>query len=231
MADCRVFLRYIDDVRESVALKLLCDDERDRFAKFIDRRDALRFLAAHASLRKILSCGGSVDPRAWRFTHNEHGKPTLSYESDLRFSISHSGSLVAIAVARGVEVGIDVEPLARGHAILPLAQRYFAPLERQAIQCAAARDRERLAVRYWTLKESAMKAEGVGLARGLSHVIVTLAGDRAMSPGFLLRQWMLDGAYVVAAAAVRGEAANGQIDWIVRAAAGATIESENAFVR
>ena len=165
---------------------VLSDDELRRADTYRAEEDRVRFVAARAALRSALSEHRDVAPAAWRFETNEYGKPFVA-GSALRFSVSHSGDLVAIAIAEGVEVGIDVEQLARGAEILRVAARFFTAEEQQEL--AAARDAELRAVELWTAKEALLKARGTGLHG-------TLAA--ASLEGVAVRRWTIDGGWLAA---------------------------------
>lgn len=91
---------------------------------------------------------GAVPPPAVRFTTNRYGKPfiALSHSSSppsstnpvprLHFNLTHTTSLVGLAVARGPLVGIDAERRARKLAGNPLkvAARRLTEAEQAYIQ-------------------------------------------------------------------------------------------------
>jgi len=91
----------------------------------------------------------------------EHGKPYLRDYPNLHFNLSHSGSMVMAAFS-DVPVGCDVEKI--GEARLPVAHRFFAPEELKRLeQAPPGEERNRLFFRFWTLKESVLKATGNGM--------------------------------------------------------------------
>lgn len=115
------------------------------------RRDrALASLAAGLLLRAKL--GVTED---CMLTAGKQGKPRLT-RGGACFSISHSGSLAALAVS-GSEVGVDIEQ--PGGFPAAVAQRCFTPDERRW-----ARGEQTLLRALWTRKESVMKLTGLGLA-------------------------------------------------------------------
>ena len=62
------------------------------------------------------------------------------------------------------EVGVDVEDVARDTETVEIADRFFSPFEAAALRALPpARHRERF-FSYWTLKESYIKARGMGLS-------------------------------------------------------------------
>lgn len=143
--------------------RALSDDERDRAAAFRRRRDAIRFVVAHAALRDVLGRYLDVEPDRIRFERGPHGKPRLS-DDRVRFNLSHSGDLALCAVTRHREVGVDVEQIAPELADLRVAEAEFSESEIAALRALPddARPAEFLAL--WTRKEAALKATGDGLA-------------------------------------------------------------------
>ena len=106
------------------------------------------------------------------------GKPCVA-EGDLRFSLSHSRGLALYAVARGLEVGCDLEFRDPRLACGRVAERFFSPPELHALRSLPA---ERWAEGFfngWTRKEAYVKARGLGLSLPLDSFAVTLAPRRA----------------------------------------------------
>jgi 4'-phosphopantetheinyl transferase len=161
-----------DPGRLGVYERWLTDDERARWKRF--RRDEWRheFLVTRALVRTVLSQYTGVPPDRWRFTVNRHGRPEISEPHGippLRFNLSHTQGLIACLVALEREVGVDVEHTGRGGRLLAIAERYFAPAEREALRELPEAERRERFFEYWTLKESFIKAVGVGVSFGLSR--------------------------------------------------------------
>ena len=157
-----------DGVAEACAA-LLSAEERARVARFKFGRHRREGLATRALARTALSRHRAVAARDWRFKMNPQGKPEIDWEygedCGLSFNLSNSLGLVVCLVADGTgePVGVDVEPLARAKEIIELAHRVFS--EKEQAQLAALTDGEKLdrALSLWTLKESYIKARGLGL--------------------------------------------------------------------
>ena len=112
--------------------------------------------------------------------HGAHGKPLLP-GSGLEFSVSRAHERVLFALARGHQLGVDLEWLAR-RVSRPegLLRRCFAPDERAAI--ASAPDPGRALLEAWCAKEAVVKGIGRGIAFGLRRVALgagcaTVHGD------------------------------------------------------
>ena len=112
-------------------------------------------------LRALLGRYLDRDPRTLRFVLGPHGKPALLRDDtesveDLRFNLSHSGSLALYAVTVGRAVGIDVEVSRPRVNELAVAERMLGGLSSQA--------RARGLLRAWVTHEATVKCLGVGLA-------------------------------------------------------------------
>jgi 4'-phosphopantetheinyl transferase len=94
-----------------------------------------------------------------------HGKaaPAPGTGGDVRFSVSHSGDLVGVAVCRGADVGLDVEEAGTGTDLATAAPVALDARELAELNSRPPATREAAFLRYWTRKEAVLKALGVGL--------------------------------------------------------------------
>ena len=74
----------------------------------------------------------------------------------------------AVSVAHE-KVGVDVERMDRKRGFLDIADRFFSPSEARALRALPASDQTRRFFACWTLKESYIKARGLGLALALEQ--------------------------------------------------------------
>lgn len=146
---------------------LLTPDERTRHGRFHFERDQRLFLATRALVRTVLSQYAPVAPADWRFGAGEHGKPHIAppRAPHLWFNLSNTRGLVVCAVSLAHEaLGTDVEAIDRRGELLAIADRSFSPFERAALRALPAEAQLARFFAYWTLKESYIKARGLGLA-------------------------------------------------------------------
>ena len=150
---------------------LMTPDEQARCRRFHFERDRRMFAATRALVRAVLSRYAAVGPGEWRFAAGPHGKPRIAHPAvtpALYFNLAHTPGLVVCAVSVAHEsVGADVERLDRRMEILDLADRYFSGSEVRALRALPSSGRLRRFVALWTLKESYLKARGVGLTQPL----------------------------------------------------------------
>jgi 4'-phosphopantetheinyl transferase len=88
-----------------------------------------------------------------------NGKPYLPEIKGWHFNISHSGQWVVCAVGNH-PLGVDIERM--GPSITDLAQSCFAPPECAYLRSLPEADREIAFLDLWVLRESYMKATGLG---------------------------------------------------------------------
>jgi 4'-phosphopantetheinyl transferase len=143
----------------------LTDEERGRADQF--RFETLRtsYILSHAVLRRLLAVHCDRSPSRLAIAYGPQGKPFLAHDpGDLRFNMSHSGGVAAYALARGCEVGVDVEQHRHLVDMLDIAERFFAPQETQELMAIPQSERESAFFRCWVRKEAFIKARGGGLS-------------------------------------------------------------------
>jgi 4'-phosphopantetheinyl transferase len=86
-------------------------------------------------------------------------------------SISHSAERVAVACARRLRIGVDVEYLGRDVDPTPLLPLVLNPYEVNGFRAHGATERDFR--RYWTCKEAVLKATGDGLSVPLPDLTIS----------------------------------------------------------
>lgn len=153
---------------------VLSAEEKARAARFVYDRDAQRFSSRRFRLRQILGAYLSCEPRTISFVAGEHGKPFLhlDHNSDLQFNLSHSEDMAVLVVARGLEVGVDVEWIRPVEE--RIAEHFFSPAEQAALANLPPEWATRGFFECWTGKEAFVKACGAGLSIPLDSFDVSL---------------------------------------------------------
>ena len=153
------------------ALRILSADERDRYWRFVFDEDRRDFAVAHTLLRRVLASAGSLPAHGWRLGAIDGGKPhivgAVGADTDISFNLTHTHGLVACAVGRGFDIGIDVERVTMDRDVALIGDAYFAPIEREWLAAVPESERPARFIEIWTLKEAWLKATGVGLTVGL----------------------------------------------------------------
>lgn len=179
----RVVVRWIAtenvDAETEYGWRALLDDaERARADRFHFASDRTAFTAAHALTRTMLTWFGGLPPQAWRFVPGVHGKPEIDPvlgHPGLRFNLSHTRGLVACAVAREDDVGLDVEAVDRSATGTAIAERFFTPDEIALITACPPDAQREVFFRLWTLKEAVMKTTGHGFHLALDAFAMSLS--------------------------------------------------------
>lgn len=159
---------------------ILNDEERVRADRYFRQVDRARSIAARALLRLTLSRYTGIAPNAWAFVSNRYGRPELARvpreAAHLRFNVSHTDGLIAVAVTSERDVGVDVEHIDRP-LTHDIAGRFFSESEVRDLRSQPADQQPRVFFDYWTLKESYIKARGMGLALPLGDFSFCLRPD------------------------------------------------------
>lgn len=217
--EVHVWRAYLDlPVSRVQSLKRnLAADELRRAERFYFQKDRHNFVVAHGLLRTILSRYLGMEPSRLRFDYSPYGKPTLAItpgQDTLSFNLSHSGRLVLYAIARGREIGIDVERVRPVAEVEQIAERFFSVQENATLRAVPASLKHEAFFTCWTRKEAFIKARGEGLslpldqfdvslARGESARLLSIQGDPQEAARWSL-QGLIPGPGYVAALAVEG---------------------------
>lgn len=170
----------VDDDWLKAARALLSADELARHDRFMFARSRRQFTVARALVRQVLAAYTRVPAAALRFVANAHGRPELAEPAGaLRFNLSHTAGLAALAVTRAGEIGVDVEDAERRARPEEVADHFFAPAEVAALMALPAGERRRRFFDFWTLKEAYIKARGLGLSIPLDAFAYDLSRGRA----------------------------------------------------
>lgn len=157
--------------------RLLSEDEIRRADKFLFDRHRRRFTVGRSQLRQVLARYTNLDPAQIDFEYSGLGKPRLAGTNlghGLCFNFSNSHERALLAVARDVEVGIDIERMRYMENLAGLAERFFAATEREYILGQTDPAQTTSFFRCWTRKEAFLKAIGKGLTFPLRDVTVEL---------------------------------------------------------
>ncbi len=194
MVEVHYFSLDVDAARLSELNGLLSWEERERAARFRFNRDRNRFTACRGTLRELLGASAAV-----RFVYGAFGKPRLE-DSEIRFNVSHSRGMAMIAIARGREVGCDIEWIDSSFADETIPEHFFSPYEVAALRALPAEEQCDAFFRCWTRKEAFIKACGMGMSMALDSFDVSLEHPVLMrgGKGWVLRDVEAPAGYVAA---------------------------------
>ncbi|WP_326738876.1 4'-phosphopantetheinyl transferase family protein [Streptomyces sp. NBC_01022] len=161
----------------------------------------VRYTAGRALARWVLASRLGCSPAEVPLVIGRNGRPELwvpdgqlwRYEQNpagLDFNLSHAGDQVAVAVARGLRVGIDIERVTGRRNATELAERVFSKAERGLLARTAPAGYLARWYRIWTTREAYIKAYGIGLS-GIADELPGPGTDwlahevRSAAPGYV----------------------------------------------
>lgn len=161
---------------------LLDRRERARAARFRFRRDRDAYIAAHAIWRVVLGERLGMAASDVQIDDYPGGQPRVN-DGAIATSLSHSGSLVAVAVSDERTVGVDIEQRPSRVDLRALAPRFCHPREHDAADTLPSPERDLALLELWTRKEAVLKAFGIGLAADPASVNVADGSHVEPPPG------------------------------------------------
>ena len=177
------------DYEAGLALGWLTDDEVAKVSRYRSVSARNNGLQVRLALRAVLSLHSELKPNEWRFNYGAKGKPALTPDllakTGLHFNLSHSGEWLMIGIVMGGHVlkadhyadadlcfGVDIERERSSTDIVPILNHYFTQAETDTLlQLPPSLQRQRF-FDLWAVKESYIKARGLGLALSLKSFTV-----------------------------------------------------------
>ncbi len=161
-------------------IPFLSADEYCRMMKFRFLKDKIRFGIGRYSLKLLLSTFEDSIPSFIVFEISKFGKPHLKDNpSKLQFNLSHSGKYLLIGIAKEYQIGVDTEVYNNTINHSTLANSVFSKSEQEALNSLENNKQMYGFYNCWSLKESFIKAIGLGLQIPLDLFSVKLDGSYA----------------------------------------------------
>jgi 4'-phosphopantetheinyl transferase len=186
-----LWIVFMDDIGDQALVaeyeSLMSDQERVRYKRYRFKKDRMLHLVARALVRTTLSRYADVDPPKWRFTANQYGRPEIVAAPGiprLRFNLAHTNGIVICGVALDRDVGVDVENHERVAKTGGISKRFFSALEYDDLTRLPRQRRRERFFHYWALKESFIKAHGIGLTLPLGQFSFHLADNLPLRISF-----------------------------------------------
>ncbi|WP_159713266.1 4'-phosphopantetheinyl transferase family protein [Sphingomonas sp. AX6] len=144
---------------------LLSSGEIERAGRLRSARLRDRFIVAHAARCVIIDSMFGVTCCDQIVGLGPRGKPCLVDRPEIQFNLSYSQNRFAIAVARDIPIGIDIEHLRTIEDAVALATLHYSLSELDALaeQPSGSEGFDRIFLSVWTRKEAFLKALGRGL--------------------------------------------------------------------
>lgn len=143
--------------------------------EFEQARDS--YIISQGALRILLSGYLGISPNLVKLGQRRKGKPYSIDEPNLYFNISNSGMLTVIAFSRDSEVGIDIEQI---RPLSDLDEMITINFTTREIKFINGKPEERTSrfFRFWTVKESYLKATGEGMRLPPDNLEFIIEKDR-----------------------------------------------------
>ncbi|WOT06096.1 4'-phosphopantetheinyl transferase family protein [Shewanella youngdeokensis] len=155
----------------------LPQNEIDKVERYIQQAGKDQGLMVRGYLRALLSKHGSLEPEQWQFEYGEKGKPRLTQaqfeRTGIDFNLSHSGDWLLLAIVQqplqnvtpaSILLGVDIERCRSSTNIYSILNHYFSKPEIAALLALPSELQRERFFDLWALKESYIKAKGLGLA-------------------------------------------------------------------
>lgn len=164
-----------------IAASCIQPEEKMRIGKFVFQQDAKASIIGRLLMRKFVSESCTIPYAAVKFGRDEKGKPFVFEPGEgknVSFNVSHQGNFTVLAgdTTYGSKIGVDVMKIDRCREsrlddFFRLMNRQFTSSEWNAIQSSG----DELGClssfyRHWCLKESYVKAVGVGIGIELASL-------------------------------------------------------------
>jgi len=139
---------------------IISQERKYRISKYAFKKDKDRSILAEALLRYVLEKEYGLKNEEIKIGLGAYNKPYLINAEDIFFNLSHSGKWIYCGIGDN-ELGVDVEIIDNNY--IEIARRFFAKSEYQYICQQSPENQKDFFYKFWTLKESYVKAVGKGL--------------------------------------------------------------------
>ena len=175
----KVYIASTMELEDDALFKSLYQTVSEERQKKIDRlrfqKDKRLSLAAAVLLQKALEWNGIYQ---YEIKISENGKPYLEGIDVLKFNLSHSEERV-MCVLSTEEAGCDVEYIKKTD--FKIAEYFLTEEERAMLDTwKTEEEKQDLFYRLWTLKESFIKANGLGMRIPMKEFRFSFEGDKIL---------------------------------------------------
>uniref|UniRef100_A0A8D0GB17 L-aminoadipate-semialdehyde dehydrogenase-phosphopantetheinyl transferase n=1 Tax=Sphenodon punctatus TaxID=8508 RepID=A0A8D0GB17_SPHPU len=188
-----------------LAMRLVQPEEQERIGQFVFARDAKAAMAGRLLIRKLIAEKLQIPWNEIVLQRTSKGKPYLTNDilgihSNFNFNVSHQGDYAVLAAEPDCQVGIDImKTNLPGSGSIPaffrIMKRQFTEAEWRVIKSMSNEWLQLdMFYRLWALKESFIKAIGVGIGFNLQRIEFN-AAPLQLAPGKIYREtnMFLDG--------------------------------------
>lgn len=138
----------------------LNDVELNRAKRFHFEKDRNRFIICRVLLKFVLAKQTGHDINAIKIEIDSNKKPYLISNKPIHFNLSHTEDMAIIAL-NNTKVGIDIEYLNKDFDFKEVMTHVYSKFEIDTI--INSKNQRHTFYKYWTRKESVVKATGEGI--------------------------------------------------------------------
>lgn len=153
--------KFKDEKILEYLFKYITQEKSQRLSKFKITDDKKRGVIGELLVRYLICDNLKIKNNEIKFTYNKYGKPFLKDYIGLEYNISHSNQLVVCAIG-DYAVGTDIEYIK--NVELGAANYLFEKHEYEVFNNLPEHKKLDYFYSMWTLKESFIKAKGLGLS-------------------------------------------------------------------
>lgn len=162
-----------------LATSCVQSEEKERLARFVFRKDFKASLIGRLLMRRYIHTTTNNPYESIRFHRDEKGKPYCD-TSEIAFNVSHQGNFAVLAGSakptKDFQLGVDVMKLEYTGGknledFFRIMTKHFSQHEWATIR-GENTEKQKIAMfcRHWALKESYVKAIGVGITVNLQDI-------------------------------------------------------------
>ncbi len=159
--------------------EILNEEEFNRINLLKFPKDIVNAAASFTFLRLVLSNYVGINPkeigisRTCKQCGGPHGKPELiSYDKYINFNVSHTSEYIVVGITTYSDIGIDIEEI-DDDLDLNLFSSVLNKQELKYLNSVSNDKKKNNFIKYWTRKESIVKATGIGLSTDLADLFVS----------------------------------------------------------
>ncbi|XP_043250783.1 L-aminoadipate-semialdehyde dehydrogenase-phosphopantetheinyl transferase isoform X2 [Colletes gigas] len=154
-------------------------EEKERLDRFVFRKDVRSSLVGRLMLRKFVNKYGHIPYNAIVFARDQSNRPVLKNDAlNLSINVSHHGEYTVLAgETRDVKLGVDVMKLEytggkKLSEFFRIMNRNCSVSEWDEIKNSSVNEADQINMfcRHWALKESYVKALGIGITIDLGSI-------------------------------------------------------------
>jgi len=183
----------------NILIKKVSPSKQLKLKRYINKRDMYSSLLSELIVRRELFKKLSICNKDIEFEYGENGKPYVDYDN-CEFNMSHSGDYVLCGLDDS-KIGVDIEQVR--YCDFYNIDRVFSDNEKELFYNKLT-DKESMFYRTWVLKETYLKATGIGFSINVKSIDLDLNNPRITYGGWFFKEYDLMKNYKIAVCSESG---------------------------